>query len=379
MTDEEELRPKRRGRPKKEEVFVNEEVAVTGGVMVQEAPPLTIDQPGVLEDFDRIFGDELTPESEQDLEEMLAQQALEEEDDNPLHLTDEERTKRSYDIEPISTKPTRDKFVDVRGGLYLPVRQRIVWMRGEPVPHPDWLIQTEIVHFEPGTYIAQKTIFLGGMMQDVPDVKGGMAVIRAAILTKNPDGSAGPAVGEGTAMERSELFHDFVEKAETAAIGRAMAVAGYGTEAAADLDEGVAQGNIADAPVRGKPGGTPHDPTSWPGTHESGGGTTITPEPATIDITPSAVLGVRQGGRQQNATAPQINAIRERAKELMLSPSALQIIIREALPMPDGTTDTFHQEDIEDTPDGTNEVLGYLAGLSFEDCGKVVQALMNRE
>jgi len=329
MTDSDMLEPKRRGRSKKE----------TPAVMTEE-PPLTIDEPGVLEEFDRIFGDDLTAESERDLEEFLATQALEQAEATP------------------STKPAANKFLDLGSGLYLPVRQRIVWMRGEPVPHPDWLIQTDVLEFQSGSYSGQKTVYLGGQLQDVSDVKDGYAVVKARVIT-----TAGNTIGEGTAMERSETFHDFIEKAETAAIGRALAVAGYGTEAAIDLDEG--PNNLADAPVRVTVGGFVPPVASAP--------------PPEIKIEPSAIPGVQQGGRQTKATNIQINAIRERAKDLSLTPSALQLIVREAVPPPNQKEDVpdFYLTDVDDDTNGANDVMGFLADLSFEECGKVVLALMD--
>lgn len=51
----------------------------------------------------------------------------------------------------------------------------------------------------------------------------------------------------GTKTETQQGFADFLEKAETGAIGRALAMIGYGTQfALADLDEGA---RIVDSPV----------------------------------------------------------------------------------------------------------------------------------
>ena len=320
---------------------------------MNEAPPLTIDEPGFLEEMDEEA--EASPEA-----------------DEPIPFIDDEREPADLAQLPAFAKPGREKFITTgRDGLYLPVRQRIVWMRGEPQPHPEWLIQTELMQFREGDYQGNKSILLGGEWQDVPDVKGGLAVVQARVLTVLPNGKEGPVIGEGMALERSELFHDFVEKAETAAIGRALAVAGYGTEAALDLDEGA--NNVADAPVRsvgaGRGGGFVGAAAS-PGPFGVPMGPVVTP--TQINITPSAIPDVRQGGRQSQATAAQIAAIRARAGELMLSPSGLQRIIYDAL---DDPQDQFFAEDVDDNADGTNLVLGYLTSLSFEDCGKVVLAL----
>jgi len=50
----------------------------------------------------------------------------------------------------------------------------------------------------------------------------------------------------GHGSETRAHFPDFIEKSETKAIGRALAALGYGTQHAADLDEGM---RVADAPV----------------------------------------------------------------------------------------------------------------------------------
>src|SRR5258708_40078252 len=100
MTEnEEELRPKRRGRPPK----VKEEVVATA------EPPVIIDQPGLLEEFDAIFGDELTPESERDLEEMLAAQAANGEIEG---IVDGIVEQYGGALKALA-KPTRDKFVNM--------------------------------------------------------------------------------------------------------------------------------------------------------------------------------------------------------------------------------------------------------------------------
>src|SRR2546422_8919831 len=58
------------------------------------------------------------------------------------------------------------------------------------------------------------------------------------------DGKGG--VGMGTKSEKAASFPDFIEKAETGAIGRALAALGYGTQFAPELNE---EHRIVDAPV----------------------------------------------------------------------------------------------------------------------------------
>lgn len=72
------------------------------------------------------------------------------------------------------------------------------------------------------------------------------------------------------------------QETETGAIARALAVCGFGTEAALDLDEGYEQDRVADAPLR---------------------------DARPINIQPSNVQGLIQGGRSENITAAQFNEI----------------------------------------------------------------------
>ena len=109
-----------------------------------------------------------------------------------------------------------DHLVRLRDGKqYLPVAHRVAWMRSE---HPDWGVDTRI---------------------EVLDVDNGVAVFSATIT----DGS-GRQVAKATAMELKSSFPKFVMKAETAAIGRALALAGYGTQFAPEMDD-----DGADEPV----------------------------------------------------------------------------------------------------------------------------------
>src|SRR5205807_2480931 len=84
----------------------------------------------------------------------------------------------------------------------------------------------------------------------------GVAVFKA--IVKTPTG----AVASGTKSENAASFADYIEKAETGAIGRALAALGYGTQFTGDeLDEG--NERIADTPVERKT-----QPTNQP-TNES--------------------------------------------------------------------------------------------------------------
>lgn len=99
----------------------------------------------------------------------------------------------------------RRHLVRLRGGEYLEVKWRLVWFRND---HPEASIVTDLVHFSDE-----------------------YAVVRATVRTR--DG----AEATGFGMERSSEFGDYLEKAETKAIGRALAALGYGTAFAIDFGD----------------------------------------------------------------------------------------------------------------------------------------------
>ena len=66
----------------------------------------------------------------------------------------------------------------------------------------------------------------------------------AVFFARITDGKGGSATG--TKSETAASFPDYIEKAETGAIGRALAGLGYGTQFAPELDE---ENRIVDSPV----------------------------------------------------------------------------------------------------------------------------------
>jgi hypothetical protein len=119
----------------------------------------------------------------------------------------------------------------VQGGrLYLPAAQRLVWFRDEC---PDWGITTEMIE--------------GGQ-------EAGFATVRATV--SNPEGRV---IASGLKTEtRQDFPAGWVEKAETGAIARALAVAGFGTQFSPELDEG----EFADAPQMLAQGVAPPPPST---------------------------------------------------------------------------------------------------------------------
>ncbi len=127
---------------------------------------------------------------------------------------------------------------------YLPVQWRLVWFRSLC---PDGTIETEIVHLDLDRETEEESYQWNSETRRSEKVikrAPGFAVFRAIVK----DGRGGMAIG--TKSEKAASFGDFIEKAETGAIGRALAALGYGTQFTGDeFDE---QHRIVDAPVERK-------------------------------------------------------------------------------------------------------------------------------
>jgi hypothetical protein len=128
------------------------------------------------------------------------------------------------DMKTVKTKNgTELPLLDLKGKDYLQVAYRIVWFREE---NPKAQIQTDFIQLSENHAIA-----------------------KATILDQN-----GSLLATAHKLETSSGFPDYIEKAETGAIGRALGLVGYGTQFTNDLDEG---GRLADSPLTAKtiPGG----------------------------------------------------------------------------------------------------------------------------
>jgi hypothetical protein len=118
----------------------------------------------------------------------------------------------------------RRHLIKLSGKDYLEVKWRVYWLR---TAHPGAIISTEL----------HKHVFAS------PDgTIPAEAIFRAHVII--PDG--GEATGWGSESEAD--FHDYIEKAETKALGRALAALGFGVQFAGDDFEGVERYN--DAPVQ---------------------------------------------------------------------------------------------------------------------------------
>lgn len=109
-----------------------------------------------------------------------------------------------------------EHMMKLKGKYYLQVMWRLVWFRED---HPDYGLDTVLLESDDNR-----------------------AVFKAKITDET-----GRPVCSGHGSESKRDFGDYLEKAETKAVGRALAMLGYGTQFAADeLDEGE---RIVDSPV----------------------------------------------------------------------------------------------------------------------------------
>ena len=109
-----------------------------------------------------------------------------------------------------------EHMITVKGKKYLRVMWRLVWFREE---HPDWTILTEVI-----------------------GQANGFCMFKASVLDET-----GRVLSTGHGSETKGDFGDYIEKAETKAVGRCLATLGYGTQFSPDLDE---EERIVDSPVQ---------------------------------------------------------------------------------------------------------------------------------
>ncbi|MGC4107049.1 MAG: hypothetical protein QM753_12005 [Thermomicrobiales bacterium] len=188
----------------------------------------------------------------------------------------------------------------VKGSDYLEVKWRLVWLRDQ---HPDATIETDLVAHT-----------------------GNQAIFRAQVTL--PSGAS--ATGWGS--EDVSTFPNYIEKAETKAIGRALAALGFGTQFCDDMVYGAADGHVVDAPVNRGGGGT--QPTALFGNGR--------PQP------------VRDDARDHSPSPKQMSFIRSVARELKMDDAALNLFTQELV-----------QADVEQ--------------ISRRDASVVIEALKGRQ
>jgi hypothetical protein len=117
----------------------------------------------------------------------------------------------------------RQHLLNLKGKDYLPVAARLVWLNEEA---PRFLIQSSILKLE-DTY----------------------AIVQATVTVQDADGTP-QKTATATKREDKTHFPDYLEKAETGAVGRALGMLGYGTQFAPEFDE---MGGLLEARVVDKP------------------------------------------------------------------------------------------------------------------------------
>ena len=214
----------------------------------------------------------------------------------------EEQKKRSFNPnDHVMQLKSRDGAKD-----YLPVQWRLVWFREQC---PQGTIDTEELEVDLDREMEEEVfVWSSEKRRSEKVVKRAKGYARyKAIVT---DGKGGRATG--TKSEKAASFPDYIEKAETGAIGRALAALGYGTQFAPDLDEAH---RIVDSPVdRGSNGYE---------SNNSNSNTSFTPmRPATVNnntngngslsiATPSSSNGEASADASMLVTEQQISSIRK--------------------------------------------------------------------
>lgn len=136
--------------------------------------------------------------------------------------------------------------------MYLETKYRLVWLREQ---HPEAQITTEILHLDLDKEVSAEVFEWDEVQRKTVKVTKhgkGMVIFKATVTLANG------AIATGTKMEVQPAFGDWLEKAETGAIGRALAGLGFGTAATDEMAEG--EGRIVDAPVERKPSYDPNKP-----------------------------------------------------------------------------------------------------------------------
>jgi hypothetical protein len=109
-------------------------------------------------------------------------------------------------------------LITVNGADYLEVKWRLVWLRSV---HPDAVLETELVAHEENRAIFKAHVSLPG-----------------------------GAAASGFGSESYDNFPEYIEAAETKAIGRALAAAGFGSQFCSDFVLAETAGILVDSPVR---------------------------------------------------------------------------------------------------------------------------------
>lgn len=171
----------------------------------------------------------------------------------------------SEERSPVRSFNPNEHLMQIKSGQsskdYLPVQWRLVWFRSA---FPYGSIETEMLHLDMDRDTEEDAYQWNAerrKSEKVTKHAKGFVIFRAVVK----DGQGG--VATGTKSEKAASFPDFIEKAETGAIGRALAALGYGTQFTGDeWDEAH---RIVDSPVE-RPG-TPVQDQNRPPEQEATG------------------------------------------------------------------------------------------------------------
>jgi hypothetical protein len=167
----------------------------------------------------------------------------------------------------------------LQGKDYLEVKWRLVWFRKAA---PLGSIETECLYHDHERALFRATVRMNTIQMD------------DGSLVKDV-----PCVATGHGSEHVKDFRDYIEKAETKAIGRALAALGFGTQFAPDIDDGSGGGRVVDSPVQPKRGTKPR------------------PEPKEDTNAPAAL---------ERITDRQVTWIKGQAARAGLDPDALAVV-----------------------------------------------------
>src|SRR5260221_14606466 len=149
-------------------------------------------------------------------------------------------------------------LMQLQGKDYLPVAWRLCWFRDLC---PEGTISTEPVTLDLDRETTEEVMVWNNETKRKEKVikrANGFAVFHATVT----DGKGGSATG--TKSEKAASFPDYIEKAETGAVGRSLAMLGFGTQFTGDdFNEGE---RLADAPVDRSQAQAFAQPKAHPGT-----------------------------------------------------------------------------------------------------------------
>ena len=165
----------------------------------------------------------------------------------------------------------RQHLMNLKGKDYLPVAARLIWLNEEA---PRYTIQSQILKLEDTYAIVQATVV-------VFDETG--STIKTASATKRED---------------KTHFPDYLEKAETGAVGRALGMLGFGTQFAPEFDEST---GLLEARVVDKPQPRPEAVAPKPTTLEPE--EAIRPKLSSIAVRPASQLNAPTNARKPRPEA----------------------------------------------------------------------------